>query len=145
MKTKILKLSAIVLLFSLMGAGCEEEEVSQSVLDGKWILTGLGDDSTNEYIAEPESEPKSSYLVFDSGEMVVYSVTNRTFDTKYIIKEGNKLSITPGTMTLIGSDTEWGQKFLSLISTIYEFERNGDELKLYYDNQKFMNLKKETK
>ncbi len=48
-------------------------------------------------------------------------------------------------MTLIGSDTEWGQKFLSLISTIYEFERNGDELKLYYDNQKFMNLKKETK
>lgn len=145
LKTSFIFLFPLVVGISLMGTGCEKEDVSQSVLDGKWILTGFGDDSSNKFIPEPESEPQSSYVVFNNGELVAHSVTNRTFDIKYLIKEGNKLSITPGIMTLVGSDTEWGQKFLSLISTIYEFERNGDELKLYYEDQKFMKLKKETK
>jgi hypothetical protein len=147
MKTTILKISFIFLLFSLMGAGCKkDEDVSQSVLDGKWILTGFGDDSTNEFTPEPDSEPKSSYVVFDNGEMVAYSVTNRTFDMEYLIEEGNMLSITnPGIVSLVGSDTEWGQQFLSLIGKIFEFELNEDMLKLYYQDQKFMKFKKETK
>ena len=146
MKTTTLKISFIFLFLGLMGAGCEkEEDVYQSTLNGKWILLGFGDDATNEFSPEPESESKSSYMIFDNGKMVAHSVTNRTFGMKYSIKAGNKLSITSGTMTLVGSDTEWGQKFLSLISTLYKFERNDDKLKLYYDNRKFMKLEKEAK
>jgi hypothetical protein len=145
MKTTILKISMFLLLFSLMGAGCEKEDVSQSVLDGKWVLLGFGDDNTNKFMPEPDSEPKSSYVVFDNGEMVAYSVTNRTLDVKYLIKREDKLSVIPGKVTLVGSDTDWGQQFLTLIGEIFKFDLNEDTLKLYYEDQKFMKLKKETK
>lgn len=84
-------------------------------------------------------------MVFDNGELVAYSVTNRSFDMKYLIKGENKLSIEPGKVTLVGGDTEWGQRFLTLIGEIFEFDIHEDVLKLYYENQKFMKLKKETK
>ena len=145
MKTKILKLSVIILLLSLMGAGCVKEDVSQFILEGKWILIGFGDDSTNEFTPEPASEPKSSYVVFDNGNLVAYSVTNRSFDMKYLIKGENKLSIETGKVTLAGGDTEWGQRFLTLIGEIFEYDIHEDVLKLYHGDQKFMKFKKETK
>ena len=70
MKTTTLKISFIFLFLGLMGAGCEkEEDVYQSTLNGKWILLGFGDDATNEFSPEPESESKSSYMIFDNGKM----------------------------------------------------------------------------
>lgn len=149
MKTKKINLTVIFLLLlplgiALFGAGCEKEDVSQSVLNGKWILIGFGDDSTNEFIIEPESEPKSSYVVFDNGEMVAYSVTNMTYDVSYEV-EGEMIHITnKGGRTKVGGDTEWGLKFLIAINDIYNFKINS-KLMLYYENQKFMKLKKETK
>lgn len=146
MKTTIFKISAFILLFTLMGAGCEnEEDISQSILNGKWILVGFGNDSTDEFIFEPESEPKSSYVTFDNGNLDAFSVTNRTFNMKYLIEKDNTLSITPGIMTLVGSDTEWGQKFLLSINDIYKFDRNNNDLILYYEGQRFMKFQKETK
>jgi len=150
MKTKKIKLLARFLLLlplcaALLGAGCEKDEMSESVLNGKWILLGFGNDSTGEFTPEPESEPKSSYVVFDNGELVAYSVTNRSFDMKYLIKGENKLSVEPGKLTLVGGDTAWGQRFLTLIGEIFEFGIHEDVLKLYYENQKFMKFKKETK
>jgi hypothetical protein len=41
MKTNILKLNLIVLFISLMGAGCEKNDMLQSGLEGKWILSGF--------------------------------------------------------------------------------------------------------
>jgi len=151
MKTKKLNLTVFFLLLlplgiALFGAGCEKEEVSQSVLNGKWILMGFGDDSTNEFTSEPDSEPKSSYVVFDNGEMVAHSVTNVVENMKYILTEGDRvLFTTTGMVTLIGGDTEWGQQFLTRISKVYEFEFKEDTLILYYEDHKFMKLKKETK
>lgn len=150
MQTKELKLLTTLLLLLplcvvLLGAGCDDDDISQSVLNGKWILIGFGDDSTNEFASEPDSEPESSYLLFNDGEMVAYSVTNRTFDMKYFIEEGNKLSVTSGKMTLIGGDTEWGQQFLTLLGKTFGFELTEDVLRLYYEDQKFMKLEKEIK
>ena len=150
MQTKKIKLLTILLLLLplcvvLLGAGCDDDDISQSVLNGKWILIGFGDNSTNEFASEPDSEPKSSYLLFNDGEMVAYSVTNRTFDMKYSIEEGNKLSVTSGKMTLIGGDTEWGQQFLTLLGKTFGFELTEDVLRLYYEDQKFMKLEKEIK
>ncbi len=143
MKSKILKLSTMVLLFTFISAGCQKDNVPQAPLDGKWILIGFGDDSTNELISEPESEPKSSYVIFDKGEMVSFSVSNTIENMKYILKRGNKISFTThGMETLVGGDTEWGQNFLTLIIKIFEFERNEDILKLYYGDQKFMEFMK---
>ncbi|HDR52802.1 MAG TPA: hypothetical protein ENN90_14485 [Mariniphaga anaerophila] len=90
MKSKILKLCIIILSFSLMGAGCEKDDVSHSILNGKWILLGFGDNSTGEFISEPESEPKSSYVVFDNGELNAYSVTNKTYEISYNIESSLK-------------------------------------------------------
>ncbi len=149
MKTKKIKLLNVFLLLLplcvvIMGSGCEKEDVSQSVLNGKWILIGFGDDSTNEFTSESDSEPKSSYVVFDNGEMVAYSVTNKTYDVSYKV-EGEVIKITnKGGRTKLGGDTEWGLKFLMAINDIYNFKIN-NELMLFYENQKFMKLKKETK
>ncbi|MCK3685841.1 hypothetical protein [Maribellus sp. YY47] len=151
MKSKKLKRFTLMLLLLplgvlFLGAGCEKEDVSQSVLNGKWILIGFGDDSTNEFTSEPNSEPKSSYVIFDNGRMVAYSVSNMVEDAKYVVDEERKIIFsTHGMKTLIGGDTEWGQQFLSLIIKIYEFEVKEDELKLYYESQKYMKLKKDTK
>lgn len=146
MKTTFFKISAFILLLALMGAGCEKEEnISQSILNGKWILVGFEDDSSGEFIFEPESEPISSYVTFDNGKLDAFSVTNRTLDMRYLIEKENTLSITPGIMTLVGGDTEWGQKFLLCINDIYKFDRNNNDLILYYEGQKFMKFKKETK
>ncbi|WP_372950856.1 hypothetical protein [Mariniphaga sp.] len=151
MKLKKIKLLARFLLLlplcaALLGAGCEKDKMSKSILNGKWILLGFGNDSTGEFTSEPDSEPKSSYVVFDNGELVAHSVSNRTFDMEYVLKEGNKIIITnQGIVTLVGSDTEWGQHFLYVIGNIFEFELSESMLKLYYQDQKFMKLKKETK
>ena len=150
MKTKKIKLLARFLLLlplcaALLGAGCEKDEMSESVLNGKWILLGFGNDSTGKFTPEPDSEPKSSYVVFDNGNLVAYSVTNRSFDMKYLIKGENKLSIETGKVTLAGGDTEWGQRFLTLIGEIFEYDIHEDVLKLYHGDQKFMKFKKETK
>ena len=146
MRAAILKISAFLLLFSLIEAGCEKEDVPQSVLDGKWILIGFGDDSTNEFTSEPDSEPKSSYVVFDNGEMVAHSISNVVENMKYILEDENKiLFTTEGMKTLIGGDTEWGQQFLTRIGKIHEFEFKEDTLILYYEDQKFMKFEKETK
>ncbi len=138
--SKILFLCGIIVF---MAFSCEENDISQTLIDGEWILVGFGNDSTNEFISEPESEPQSSYVIFDNGKLDAFSVTNRTFDMGYTIKQGSSLSIIPGIVTLVGGDTEWGQKFLSLIGQIFKFELNGDEINLYYENQKFMKLNKE--
>ena len=144
MKTISLKISMLFLLLLTMGAACEKEDISQSVLDGKWILIGFGDDSTNEFTPEPDSEPKSSYAVFDDGEIIAYSVTNTTYDVSYEA-EGEMINITnKGGRTKVGGDTEWGLKFLMAINDIYKFRING-ELMLFYKDQKFMKFKKETK
>lgn len=146
MKSKILKLLAIPLLILplfvvLLGNGCKKDEVSQSILNGKWMLLGFGDDSTGEFISEPISEPKSSYVIFDNGAMVAHSVTNVVENMKYFLNEDYKIEFsTHGMETLIGGDTEWGQQFLNSIIKIYEFEKSEDELKLYFENQKFMKL-----
>lgn len=146
MKTISLKFNILFLLFSLMGAGCEKDDVSQSVLDGKWILIGFGDGSTDVFRPEPDSEPKSSYVVFDNGEMVAHSVSNVVENMQYSLIEENKiLFTTTGMETLIGGDTEWGLRFLTRISKVYEFEFKEDTLILYYEDQKFMKFKKETK
>ncbi|HRV88403.1 MAG: hypothetical protein KA780_08110 [Prolixibacteraceae bacterium] len=47
MKTKKFNSTVFFLLLlplsiALFGAGCEKEDVSQSVLNGKWILLGFG-------------------------------------------------------------------------------------------------------
>lgn len=145
MRTIILKISIVSLLLSLMGAGCDkEEDISQSILNGKWILVGFGDDSTNEFIPEPESEPQSSYLVFEDGELVAFSVTNKTYDISYKVEGKIIKVIDKGGRTKVGGDTEWGLKFLIAISDIYKFNINS-ELILYYEGQKFMKLKKEIK
>lgn len=145
MKTVIFKYISALLLLGLMGWGCEKEGISQSELNGKWILLGFGDDSTNDFISEPESEPKSSYVVFDNGKMDAFSVSNRTIDMGYLIKEGSKLSIISGKLTLVGGDTDWGQKFLTLIDKSIYYELNDSILDLYYENHKFMKFKKATK
>ena len=150
MQTKKLKLLTTLLFLlplcvALLGAGCDDDDVPQSVLNGKWILLGFGNDSTGEYTSEPDSEPKSSYVIFDNGKLVAYSVTNETYDIYYNVN-GNVIDITDkGGRTKIGGDTEWGQQFLNLIIKIYEFEIKEDELKLYYEDQNYMKLKKETK
>jgi hypothetical protein len=151
MKPKKLRLFTTFLLLLplcvvLLGTGCRQDDVSQSVLNGKWTLLGLGNDSTGEYTLEPDSEPKSSYVIFDNGLMIAYSVSNVVENVKYVLYEEHKIVFsTYGMETLIGGDTEWGQQFLNLIIKIYEFEIKEDELKLYYEDQSYMKLKKEIK
>ena len=149
MKTKKIKLLARFLLLlplcaALLGAGCEKDEMSESVLNGKWILLGFGNDSTGKFTPEPDSEPKSSYVVFNNGELVAYSVTNKTYDVSYEV-EGEMINITDkGGRTKLGGDTEWGLKFLMAINDVYNFQINS-ELKLFYEDQNYMKLKKEPK
>jgi hypothetical protein len=151
MKPKKLKLLTLFLLILplcvvLLGAGCEKDDVPQSVLNGKWVLLGFGNDSTGEYTSEPDSEPKPSYVIFDNGLMIAHSVSNAVENVKYVFDEEHKIVFsTRGMKTLIGGDTEWGQQFLNLIIKIYEFEIKEDELKLYYEDQNYMKLKKEIK
>lgn len=142
MKPKILKLSLFCLVFALMGASCQDDEESLSTLNGKWILLGFGDDSTNEFIFEPETEPQSSYIIFENGKLEAFSVSNKTYDVSYKLN-GELLNITNiGGITKVGGDTEWGLKFLTSIKDIHKFNMNG-ELILYYETQRFMKLKKE--
>lgn len=149
MKSKKIKLLTILLLFLplcvvLLGAGCEKEDDIRSVLNGKWILIGFGDDSTNEFTSEPDSEPKSSYVIFDNGKMVAYSVTNKTYGVSYKV-EGEMIDITnKGGRTKVGGDTDWGLKFLIAINDIYNFNINS-ELMLFYEDQKFMKFRRDTK
>jgi hypothetical protein len=127
-----------------MGAGCEKDVTTLKTGKGEWTLIGFGDDSTGEFTSEPESEPKSSYVIINKGEMVAYSVTNRTYDISYEVKR-ERINVTnKGGRTKVGGDTEWGLKFLMAINDIYKFNINS-ELILYYEDQKFMKLKKETK
>ncbi len=135
-------MSIALLLLFIIGGGCEKNNISQKLLDGKWILLGFGNDSTNSYIPEPSTEPNSSYIIFDNGKMDAFSVSNRTFDMKYELKRGMKISITPGIITLVGGDTEWGQKFLYTIKNVYKYDIDNSELSLYYENQKYMRFKK---
>jgi hypothetical protein len=142
MKTLFYIISSIFLFLILFGAGCMGNDTYQTSLNGKWTLTGFGDDSTGNFISEPQSEPRSSYIIFDNGKLDAFSVTNRTFNVSYTVKDETKISINPGIITLVGGDTEWGQKFLLSLNGIYKFNKIDNDLILYYDNQKFMKLKK---
>ena len=125
-----------------MAASCRDNDTYHTSLNGKWTLVGFGDDSTGSFISEPHSEPMSCSILFDNGKLDAFSVTNRTFDVTYIVKDETIIYINSGIITLVGGDTEWGQKFLLALKSIYKFNNMSNDLILYYDNQKFMKLKK---
>ena len=147
-KLKLLTFFLFLLPLSIIffGAGCEKDEASQSGLNGKWILLGFGNDSTGEYTSEPDSEPKSSYVIFDNGQMVAHSVSNVIENVKYVVDKEHEITFsTHGMRTLIGGDTDWGKQFLNLIIKIDKFQIEKNELKLYYENQNYMKFEKEIK
>lgn len=143
MKTKILKLSTVVLLFAFISAGCQKDENSNAVLSGKWFFLGYGNDSTNEFEAEPADEPKSSYVIFENGELEGHSASN-SYNMTYEVTGHDQLTILGGIKTYIG-DTDWGIRFLrSLVfeeKITYNIIKN--ELYLYSTDSEFMKFKKE--
>jgi hypothetical protein len=146
MKSTILKISAISLLMFVIIAGCErdkvKDEIPKTLIEGKWILVGYGDDSTNEFTAEPESEPISSYLIIDTDMIKAFSYRNE--NELYYNVEGEIVKVTSiGGPTKMGSDTDWGWNFLITIDDVFKYSINNDELILYFEAHKFMKLKKD--
>lgn len=144
MRQKILKLSTVFLFLFLIGISCQKDEDLHTVLNGKWIFIGYGKDSSNEFEAEPDDEPKNSYVIFNNGEMKPYSSRNTGNNMTYEIIGQNQLVISGGLMTM-ANDTEWGIRFLTFF--LYEktitFSMDRNELFLYKSDTEFMKFKKE--
>lgn len=142
MKRYFFQICTLIVLCCYINTGCQKEQNTDNLLNGKWIFLGYGNNSTSEFEPEPYGESKSSCVIFNNGEAVAYSSINHHIMTYEL--DGDDQIIISGGLISYAMDTEWGNRFLRAFEDTMSFSIHNDEL-LFVGSDEFMKLRKELK
>jgi hypothetical protein len=136
---KLLSILSIILTFIiLVASGFVCYKTNNNTLTGKWRLIKYYNLTAGTSETEPANIPRSIIIEFSDnggeGKMNGHTVTNSVSGAYELLKNNKMKTISFGGTKV--AELGWGSKFWNAIHSASSFERHGNKLFIFFDNDR---------